>query len=67
MIRVRGFYHVTKFRYSTPSGFWDSYMYCLRLFNKNYIVYYNVYCYYCGVFIETYVYAKFRLDWLLRK
>ena len=21
MIRVRGFYHVTKFRYSTPSGF----------------------------------------------
>ena len=40
---------------------------CLLLFYKNYIVYYNVYCYYCGVFIETYVYAKFRLDWLLRK
>ena len=28
---------------------------CLLLFYKNYIVYYNVYCYYCGVFIETYV------------
>ena len=37
------------------------------LFYKNYIVYYNVYCYYCGVFIEMYVYAKFRLDWLLRE
>ena len=24
MIRVRGCYHVTKFRYSTPSGVWDS-------------------------------------------
>ena len=32
--------------------------------DKNYIAYYNVYC---GVFIETYVYAKFRLDWLLRE
>ena len=30
------------------------------LFYKNYIVYYNVYCYYCGVFI---VYTKFRIDW----
>ena len=40
---------------------------CLLLFYKNYIVYYNVYCYYCGVFIETYVYTKFRLDWLLRE
>ena len=29
--------------------------------------YYNVYCYYCGVFIETHVYAKFRLDLLLRE
>ena len=41
-------------------------MYCLRTFivvYKNYIVYYN----YCGVFIETYVYAKFRLEWLLRE
>ena len=28
----------------------------------NYIVYYNVYCYDCGVFIEKYVYAKFHLD-----
>ena len=35
------------------------------MFNKNYIVYYNVYCFYCGVFIEKYVYTKFRLDWLL--
>ena len=35
------------------------------LFYKKYIVYYNVYCYYCGVFIEKYVYTKFRLDWLL--
>ena len=39
-------------------------MYCLRIF-KNYIVYYNVYSYYCGVFIENYVYTKFHLDWLL--
>ena len=31
----------------------------------NYIVYYNVYCYYCGVFLEKYVYTEFRLDWLL--
>ena len=40
-------------------------MYCLRLFIvvlQDYIVYDSVYCYYCGVFIETYVYAKFRLD-----
>ena len=37
-------------------------VYCLRLFYKNYIVYYNVYC---GVFIEKYVHTKFRLDWLL--
>ena len=29
------------------------------LFYKNYIVYYNVYSYYCGVFIETYVYPNF--------
>ena len=43
-------------------------MYCLRLFIvvlQDYIVYYNVYCYDCGVFIEKYVYTKFRLDWLL--
>ena len=44
-------------------------MYSLRLFivffYKNYIVYYNVYCYYCGVFIEKHVYTKFRLDWIL--
>ena len=38
---------------------------CLLLFYKNYIVYYNVYCYYCGVFTEKYVYTKFLLDWLL--
>ena len=38
---------------------------CLLLFYKNYIVYYNVYCYYCGVFIEKYVCTKLRLDWLL--
>ena len=37
-------------------------MYCLKLFYKNYI---NVYCYYCGVFTEKYVYTKFCLDWLL--
>ena len=35
-------------------------IYYLRLFINNYIVYYDVYCYYCGVFIEKYVYAKFR-------
>ena len=34
-------------------------MYCLRVFYKNYIVYYNVYC---GVFIEKHVYTKFRRD-----
>ena len=32
------------------------------MFYKNYVVYYNVYCYFCGVFIE---YTKFHLDWLL--
>ena len=49
-------------------------MYCLRLlFYKNYIVYYNVYCCYCSVFIEKarararakYVHTEFHLDWLL--
>ena len=35
------------------------------LFYKNYIFYNNVYCYYCSVFIEKYVYTKFRLHWLL--
>ena len=30
---------------------------CLLLFYKNYIVYCNVYSYYCGVFIENYVYT----------
>ena len=34
----------------------------LLLFYKNYIVYYDVYCYYCGLFAEKYVYTKFRLD-----
>ena len=33
------------------------------LFYENYIVYYNVYCYYCGVFIEEYVCTKFHLNW----
>ena len=32
MIRVRGCYHFTKICCSTPSGFWDSWIYCLRLF-----------------------------------
>ena len=32
------------------------------LFYNNYIVYCNVYC---GVFIEKYVHAKFRVYWLL--
>ena len=42
-------------------------MYCLRLFivYKNYNVYYNVYCYYCGVFIEKHTHTKFNLHWLL--
>ena len=43
-------------------------MYCLRLFvvvYKNYIIYYTVYGYYCGVFIEKYVCTKFHLNWLL--
>ena len=34
-------------------------MYCLRLFIIIYIVYYNVYCYYCGVFIESMCMASF--------
>ena len=40
-------------------------MYFLRLFYKNYIVYYNVYCDYFGVFVEKHVNTKFCLDWLL--
>ena len=43
-------------------------MYYLRLFIvvlQELHVYYNVYCYYCGVFTEHYVCTKFRLDWLL--
>ena len=55
MIRVIGCYHVTQFRYSTPEI-----AKCI-----NYIVYYNVYCYNCGVFTEKNVHTKFRLDWLL--
>ena len=35
------------------------------LFYENYVVYYNVYCYFCGVFIEKNEYTKFHLDWLL--
>ena len=31
------------------------------MFYKNYIFYYNVYSYCCGVFIEKYVFTKFRL------
>ena len=31
------------------------------LFYKNYIVYYNVYCYFCGVFIEKNEYTKFHI------
>ena len=27
----------------------------------NHYIYYNVYCYYCGVFIEKYMCTKFRL------
>ena len=46
-------------------------MYCLRLFivilQELYIVYYNIYCYNCAVFIEKYVYTKFCLDWLLHE
>ena len=38
---------------------------CLSLFYKNYIIYYTVYGYYCGVFIEKYVCTKFHLNWLL--
>ena len=38
-------------------------MYCLRLFVVvlQELHYYTVYCYYCGVFIEKYVYTKFHL------
>ena len=31
-------------------------VYCF--FYKNYIRYYNVYCYYCGAFVEKHVYTK---------
>ena len=43
-------------------------MYCLRLFIFTRTTLFTT-MYYCGVFIETYmyVYAKFRLDWLLRE
>ena len=37
----------------------------LLLLYKNYIVYYNVYGHYCGVFIEKYVCTKFHRNWLL--
>ena len=40
---------------------------CLLLFYKNYIVYYNVYHDYLGVFIEIHVYTKFHIDWLLHQ
>ena len=60
MIRVIGCYHVTKFRYSTPSEIAKCIVRgCLLLFYKNYIVYYSVYCCYCGVFIEKYVHTEF--------
>ena len=36
-------------------------MYCLRVFYKSYIVYYNVYHNYFGVFIQKHVFTKFRL------
>ena len=44
-------------------------MYCLRLFI---LILQELHCLlqftvYCGVFIEMYMYAKFRLDWLLRE
>ena len=35
------------------------------LFYKNHIIYYNIYCYYCGVLIEKYVCTKFHSNWLL--
>ena len=43
MIRVRGFYHITKFCYSIPShcNVWPEVVYCF--FYKNYIVYQLVY------------------------
>ena len=33
------------------------------LFYKNYIVYYNVYSDYLGIFIEKYMKTKFHHDW----
>ena len=33
------------------------------LFYKNYIIYHNIYCYYCGVFNEKYVCTKFHRNW----
>ena len=59
MIRVRGWYHITKFCYSTPSAnvLPEAVYCCLH-------VYYNVYSYDCGVLI---VYTKFCLDWLLHE
>ena len=40
-------------------------MYCLRLFIVVLQELHNVYCCYCGVFTEMYVYTEFHLDWLL--
>ena len=46
-------------------------MYCLRQFivviQELHCLLQCLLCYYCGVFIETYMYVKFRLDWLLRE
>ena len=39
-------------------------MYCLRLFVVV-LQELHYYTYYCGVFIEKYVYTKFHLNWLL--
>ena len=60
-----GYYHFTKFCFLhlPVSGIVKCIARgCLLLFYKNYIVYYNDYR---GVFIEMYVYTKFRLDCFL--
>ena len=40
----------------------DAKLWPVLLFYKNYIVYYNIYHDYCGVFIEKHVYTMFCLD-----
>ena len=65
IIRVLGFYHFTIsfFALHLPVSEIAKWV-CLLLFYKSYIIYYNIYHNYFGVFIEEHniIYIKFRLD-----